>query len=115
MANPPAVTREDLLRFMHLPKVELDQFDGNPLEYLTFIAVFDEVVDITVMDGRGCYLQYTSGSGKAAIRNCALIGGESGYSQASDILHNRFGNSHLVSQKLITDLKCGKRIVCNST
>ena len=52
MANPPAVTREDLLNLMHLPKVELDKFDGNPLEYLTFIAVFDEVVDNTVMDGQ---------------------------------------------------------------
>ena len=30
-ANPPAVTREDLLNFMHLPKVELDKFGGNPL------------------------------------------------------------------------------------
>ena len=37
---------------MHLPKLELDKFDGNPLEYLTFIAVFDEVVDTTVMDGQ---------------------------------------------------------------
>ena len=52
MTNPPVATREDLLNFMHLPKVELDQFDGNPLEYLTFIAVFDEIVGSTVMDGQ---------------------------------------------------------------
>ncbi len=68
MANPPAVTREDLLNVMHLPKVELDKFDGNPLEYLTFIAVFDEVVGSTAMDGQvklTRLLQYTS---KAAIR-----------------------------------------------
>ena len=114
MANPPAVTRDDLLHYMHLPKVELDKFDGNPLEYLTFIAVFDEVVDNTVMDGQlklTRLLQYTSGSAKAAIRNCSLIGGESGYSQARDILHNRYGNAHLVSQKLISELKTGKRVV----
>ena len=114
MANSPAVTREDLLHYMHLPKVELDKFDGNPLEYLTFIAVFDEVVDNTVMDGQlklTRLLQYTSGSAKAAIRNCSLIGGESGYSQARDILHNRYGNAHLVSQKLISELKTGKRVV----
>ena len=114
MANPPAVTREDLLHYMHLPKVELDKFDGNPLEYLTFIAVFDEVVDNTVMDGQlklTRLLQYTSGSAKAAIRNCSLIGGESGYSQARDILHNICGNAHLVSQKLISELKTGKRVV----
>ena len=114
IANHPAVTREDLLNLMHLPKVELDKFDGNPLEYLTFIAVFDEVVDNTVMDGQIMLtrlLQYTCGSAKAAIRNCALIGGESGYNQARAILHNRYGNSHLVSQRLINELKTGKRVV----
>ena len=49
MTNPPVATREDLLNLMHLPKVELDKFGGNPLEYLTFIAVFDEVVGSTVI------------------------------------------------------------------
>ena len=99
---------------MHLPKVELDKFDGNPLEYLTFIAVFDEVVDNTVMDGQvklTRLLHYTCGSAKAAIRNCALVGGESGYDQARAILQNIYGNSHLVSQKLINELKTGKRVV----
>ena len=40
-----------------------------------------------------------------------MIGGESGYSQARDILHNRYGNAHLVYQKLISELKTGKRVV----
>ena len=114
MTNPPVATREDLLNLLHLPKVELDKFDGNPLEYLTFIAVFDEVVGSSVMDGQiklTRLLQYTCGSAKAAIRNCALIGGESGYNQARDILHNRYGNAHPVSQKRITELKTGKRVM----
>ena len=66
------------------------------------------------MDGqvkRTWLLRYTCGSAKAAIRHFALIGGEFGYSQARDILHNRYGNSHMVSQKLITELKTGKRVV----
>ena len=99
---------------MHLPEVELDKFDGNSLEYLTFIAVFDEVVGSSVMDGQiklTRLLQYNCGSAKAAIRNCALIGGESGYNQARDILHNRYGNAHLVSQKIIMELKTGKRVM----
>ena len=64
--------------------------------------MFDEVVDSTVMDGQvklTRLLQYTCGSAKAAIRHFALIGGEFGYSQARDILHNRYGNSHLVSMR----------------
>ena len=116
--DPPAdastVTREDLLNYMHVPNVELDKFDGNPLEYLTFIAVFDEMVDRRVADAQvklTRLLQYTSGSAKAAIKNCALIGGEAGYEQARDILRNRYGNSHLVSQRLIAELKNDKRVV----
>ena len=77
--DPPAdastVTREDLLNYMHVPNVELDKFDGNPLEYLTFIAVFDEMVDRRVADAQvklTRLLQYTSGSAKAAIKKlCA--------------------------------------------
>ena len=46
------VTREDFLNYMHVPKVELDKSDGNPLEYLTFIAVFDETVDRKVTNGQ---------------------------------------------------------------
>ena len=68
----------------------------------------------TVMDGQiklTRLLQYTCGSAKAAIRNCAVIGGESGYNQARDILHNRYGNVHLVSQKIVTELKTGKRVM----
>ena len=116
--DPPAdastITREDLLNYMHVPNVELDKFDGNPLEYLTFIAVFDEMVDRRVADAQvklTWLLQYTSGSVKAAIKNCALIGGEAGYEEARDILRNRYGNSHLVSQRLIAELKNGKRVV----
>ena len=79
MANSPAVTREYLLNCMHLPKVELDKFDGNPLEYLTFIAVFDEVVDNTVMDGQvklTRLLQYTCGSAKAALCTHSAYAGD---------------------------------------
>ena len=49
-------------------------------------------------------LRYTTGPAKMAINNCALIGGDAGYVQAHDILKNRYGNSHLVSQIIISDL-----------
>ena len=103
----------DLAKLMSVPKVEIDKFDGNPLEYQTFIAIFEEVVDSKVDDGQfklTRLLQYTSGSAKAAIKNCALVGGEAGYDQAREILKNRYGNSHLMSQRIIADLKNDKSI-----
>ena len=49
-------------------------------------------------------MQYTTGPAKMAINNCALIGGDAGYTRAHDILKKRYGNSHLVSQIIISDL-----------
>ena len=108
-----AITQSDLINSLNVPKVEIDKFEGNPLDYLTFMAIFDEVVHTKVMDGQvklTRLLQYTSGPAKMAIKNCALIGGDAGYAQARAILKNRYGNSHLVSHMIISDLTNGKRI-----
>ena len=103
-----------LANMLNIPKVEIDKFDGSPLEYQAFISVFDEVVDSQSSDNHvklTRLLQYTTGPAKAAIKNCALVGGETGYKQARGILKSRFGNTHLVSQSIISDLKNGKHVV----
>ena len=103
-----------LANMLNIPKVEIDKFDGSPLEYQAFISVFDEVVDSKSSDNHvkvTRLLQYTTGPAKAAIKNCALVGGETGYKQARGILKSLFGNTHLVSQSIISDLKNGKHVV----
>ena len=107
------ITSSELSSLLNVPKVELDIFDGDPLKYQSFLAIFDEIVDSKISDGQiklTRLLQYTSGLAKSSIRNCALIGGNAGYKQARDILKSRFGNSHLVSQKIIASLKFGNRV-----
>jgi hypothetical protein len=70
-AETSSVTREELQYMMNLPKLTLEPFDGNPLQYHTFTAVFDQNV--------GCIpgnedaklsrlLEYTCGRAKEAIR-----------------------------------------------
>ena len=105
------IAQSDLNNSLNVPKVEIVKFEGNPVDYLTFMAIFDEVVhtkDRQVKLIR--LLQYTTGPAKMAIMNCALKGGDTGYTQARDILKNRYGNSHLMSQMISSDLKNGKRI-----
>ena len=41
---------------------------------------------------------------------CTLISGSAGYKQARDILHTRFGNDHLISRKIVSDLTDGKPV-----
>ena len=100
----------ELINLLSIPKLEIDTFDGNPLEFQSFMAIFDEAVSSKVSDDQiklTRLLQYTTGPAKAAIRNCALIGG---YTQARDILQKRFGNEHLVSRKILNDLINGKSV-----
>ena len=97
-----------------IPKLEIDVFHGDPLHYQTFIAVFKEAVERKVADGQGKLarlLQYTGGPAKSAIKNCALIGGDTGYSQALDILQRRFGNPHLISQSIVNNLTKGPAVM----
>ncbi|XP_076036051.1 uncharacterized protein LOC143022004 [Oratosquilla oratoria] len=107
------VSPAELVGILNVPKVELDVFEGNPLEYNLFMTIFDELVDSKVSDPEiklTRLLQYTKGPAKAAIKNCALVGNSAGYVQARDILKRRFGNSHLVSQQIVNDLKNGKMV-----
>ncbi|XP_076029789.1 uncharacterized protein LOC143018315 [Oratosquilla oratoria] len=107
------ISPAELVGILNVPKVELDVFEGNPLEYNLFMTIFDELVDSKVSDPHiklTRLLQYTKGPAKAAIKNCALVGNSAGYVQARDILKRRFGNSHLVSQQIVNDLKNGKMV-----
>ena len=83
--NSDELTREELLGLVYMPKVELQAFDGNPLQYHQFINSFDQNVDRICKDGDmklTRLLQYTSGEAKEAIRACQLIGGDEGYEEA---------------------------------
>ena len=90
-----------LVNCLSLPKLELQVFDGNPLMYQSFILLFDELVTCKIDDDNAKLsrlLQYTSGPANLAIRNCVLC--PDGFNKARDILKNRFGNKHLVAQKI---------------
>ena len=101
----------------HLPKVKLDTFSGDPADYQTFMAVFDELVHNSKEDGQvklSRLLEYTTGPAKQAIKSTALIGGEIGYASARKILEARFGEPNLIAQKIIGNLKSGIKVATNT-
>ena len=76
------VDNSELVNMMNVPKLTIDVFDGNPLQYQKCMSIFDETVGDKVSDDRAKLtrlLQYTTGPAKAAIENCALIPGSAGY------------------------------------
>ena len=107
------LSRKEFLHLLNLPKVELQVFHGNPLHYHQFIRAFEANVDKVCDDDDlklSRLMQYTAGAAKEAIRGCQLIGGASGYAQARTVLDGRFGNAHLVTERLIREMVSGKPV-----
>ena len=103
----------DLIESLNLPKVAIPEFDGDPKYYHSFIVMFDEMVGRTKQASEvklTRLLQFTKGEAHKAIRSCVLMDKEIGYNHARDILRERFGNTHLVTQQLISGLIDSKPI-----
>jgi len=103
----------EIVSLMNLPKVDLEPFDGDAMKFHSFISMFDESVGSVLQDGNAKLvrlLQYTRGRAKDAIRQCSLIGGDEGYKQARKILLERFGNDHIITERIVRDLRNGKPV-----
>ena len=112
-ASVAHLQQADVVEVLSMPKVEIETFCGDPLRYQAFLSLFDETVHNKKVDDHAKLtrlLQYTDGQAKSAIRNCAVVGGSKGYQQAREILKRRFGNKHLVSQRILADLRNGKPV-----
>ena len=101
----------DLVSILSAPNVKLDPFKGDPLEFQSFMAIFDELVGDSTLTYQGKLtrlIQATEGDAKSAIKSCSLISGKSGYETARSILNTRFGNSHVIARHIFNDLTVGK-------
>ena len=104
---------EQMMNVLCLPKIELSKFNGDPLHYHSFIALFDETVDKVAESDKiklTRLIQYTSGKAYEAIRTCSLMEGSTGYQHARKMLLERFGNTHLVTERLINNLREGNPV-----
>ena len=62
-----------LVKQQTAPDIELDVFDGNPLDFHYFMTLFHEVVEKRIDDSRGRLarlLKYASGNAKEMIKHC---------------------------------------------
>ena len=104
----------DLQAIMAVPKVELDVYSGDALQFKTFMAIFDEAVHNNKLLSNGTkltrLLQYTAGEAKRSIQSYALLGDE-GYMRARETLKQRFGDPYIICNKIISSLTDGKPVV----
>ena len=89
--------------------VDIDKFDGNPINYHYFIAIFKEVVESKINDPQECLarlIKYTKGEAKELIKNCIQHPPELGYQNALTLLEKQYGDSF----RIMSSYRKGKRL-----
>ena len=97
-----------LLQQQAAPEVDIDCFDGNPLNYHYFMALFCEVVETKIEDPRGRLtrlLKYTVGEAKELIKHCIQLPHDKGYKYAKSLLEKTYGNPHKILSSYRKEVK----------
>ena len=77
-----------------LPQPRVSVFDGNPIEYRTFVRAFESLIESRTYSStdRLYYLeQFTAGDVKELVRSCHHLPPEEGYDEARRLLKRKYG------------------------
>lgn len=83
-----------------LPKRDIQVFDGDPLQYHSFMRAFENGVESKSDSFSDCLYfleQFTRGLPRELVRSCLHVDPERGYTQAKALLQEHFGNEHRIS------------------
>ena len=93
----------------NLPSRNIPVFDGDPLQYRSFIRAFENGVEEKTDNWSDClhFLeQYTRGQPKDLVHSCQHLPSEQGYHRAKSLLAEHFGNEHKIAaaymEKILT-------------
>lgn len=83
-----------------LPKRDIQVFDGDPLQYHTFLRAFENGVESKPDSYSDCLYfleQFTRGRTRDLVRSCQHMDPERGYAQAKVLLQEHFGDEHRIA------------------
>lgn len=83
-----------------LPRRDIQIFDGDPLQYHSFMRSFEQVIEEktdNVEDSLHFLEQYTRGQPQQLVRSCQYVTDGSGYAKAKTLVHEHFGNEHMIA------------------
>ena len=78
-----------------LPKRDMQTFDGDPLQFQTFMRSFEHNIEQKTLGARDrLYFleQYTRGQPRELVRGCEHMHEAEGYAKAKSLLQEQFGN-----------------------
>ena len=88
-----------LLSQQSTPNVDIDVFDGSPLEFNYFMSIFEEMVESKVVDPKGRLtrlINYTKGEAKELVKHCIQQPTEVCYDNTKNMLMKRYGDPHRI-------------------
>ena len=102
-----------LLDAIQLPSVQIPQFDGNPLQYYSFVRLFESTVERDTVDNSSRLarlMQYSTGKARHVISGCTTMDPDVGYLRAKTLLKQRFGDEYTISEAWINKVTSGLRL-----
>ena len=96
------------IKLQSAPKVEIETFKGDPLEYDYFMENFKDVVENLVENPKQRLvrlLKYTEGDAKELIKHCVHEDADSCYEEALRLLEKEYGNPLRLSCAYLERLK----------
>ena len=102
----------EVLQTQSAPTVDLETFNGDPLEFKFFLTNFEEIVEKRIKDPMGRLtrlIKFTSGDAKELIKGC-IYQKEKGYERAKQLLSTRYGDPHIVLSSYSRELRSWKTI-----
>ena len=98
------------------PDVDIDVFNGDPLEYAYFRAAFRDVVERKVADQTGRLtrlLKYTSGDAKDLIKHCIHDDNNTCFNNAMQLLDKEYGDKQLLTNLYLNKLRQWPKLTLN--
>ena len=105
--------QQKLVDAIQMPRTKLQTFDGDPMNYWTFIRNFEnncerESADNTAKLTR--LVEYCTGKARKVIEHCIGLDPAVGYVRARKLLRERFGNDFIIAEACIQKITAGRSL-----
>ena len=95
------VQQRRLIDAVGAPKLEIQNFNGDPLQYYPFVRAFEENIERVVSSETSRLTRlvgYCTGQARKALAGCEIMEPRAGYAKARRILKERFGDEFTIAQ-----------------
>ncbi|XP_048586408.1 uncharacterized protein LOC116604491 [Nematostella vectensis] len=90
-----------LSQAMSTPRIEYMHFDGNPINYVSFMHNFETCLESLTSDNSRklqYLIQHCTGKARDAIESCVNLPTSEGYNTAKNTLKENFGLPHIIAK-----------------